>query len=316
MAMAVISGACAGGADDAVVAHVGHAAITKATVKRWMSALAGGRIPSDASGRQSLRAQALDFLISSRWLLGEVAMDGIELTPPEVQRQLEQKRRTSFPGGDAELREFLKASGQSVSDITFEAKAELASARIRKALADREPPITPAQVVGYYSRHRQRFTIPERRDVILTNRKSAAEAQALRREVQAGRSFAGAARREWIALPPIAYSARRGNDAALPRAIHLARAGVLSGPVLVHGVDYYIFKVMRITPARLQALAQVKGSIRRQLAAERQRRTLVAFVRAWRRRWIARTSCAPGYVVQKCRQFRGVRAPEELATLS
>jgi foldase protein PrsA len=296
------------------VARVGPAAITSAMVERWTSALAGGRVPSDPSRRQALRAQALASLISAQWALGEGAADGMKLSGREVQRQFQKKRSASFPGGEAELKEFLKATGQRLSDITFEAKAELASAKIRQLLASREPPITSAQIASYYGRHRQSFLIPERREIEVTNRKSQVEAQAIKRQVASGRSFAHAARRfkrESIELSPLAYSASLGSDAALARAIHFAPANVPIGPVLVHRVDYYVFEVRRITPARQQTLAQVRSSISQQLAAEQQRRALAAFIAAWRRRWIARTSCAPGYVVQKCRQYNGAKTPED-----
>lgn len=297
------------------MARVGPAAITRAMVERWTSALAGGRVPSDQLRRQALQAQALASLISAQWALGEAAADGMKLSGREVQRQLAKKRSASFPGGEAELKEFLEATGQRLSDITFEAKAELASAKIRQLLASKEPPITSTQIASYYGRHRQSFLIPERREIEVTNRKSQALAQAIKRQVASGRSFASAAKwrfkRESVELSPLAYSASRGSDAALARAIHFARANVPTGPVLVHRIDYYVFEVRRITPARQQTLAQVKGSISRQLAAEQQQRALAAFIAAWRRRWIARTSCAPGYVVQKCRQYSGAKTPED-----
>jgi len=309
---------CGGGAHDSIAVRVGPAVVTSATVEHWMSAMAGGRVPSDPSRRQALRRQALDFLISSEWLLGEATADGIELPSREVERQFEQKRRTSFPGGAAELHEFLMATGQNISDIMFEAKAELASAKIRQLLARGEPAITQAQVASYFDRHRQGFLIPERRELEIIALKSAADAQTLRREVATGKSFAGIAEHQSIELSPEAYNASRGKDAVLARAIHFAPPHVLVGPVRFRGFDYYMFEVLRITPARQQTLAQVQSSIRRQLAGEQQRRTLAAFIRTWRRRWTARTDCHAGYVVPKCRQYKPPSAtpPEDPYSLT
>ena len=314
LALAALAGlaACGGGAPDSVVVRVGRVAITSATVQRWMSAMAGGRTPSDPSQRRALRAQALGFLISSQWLLGEAAADGLRPSAPEVQRRFAQKRRASFPGGEQELRAFLRATGQSVSDIVFEAKAELASAKLRQALASREPPITHAQIASYYGRHRGRFEIPERRTVEITNRHSQAAALAVKREVAAGRRFASFASRMSFPLSPASYSLSLGRDAALARAIHFARPNVLTGPVLVNrDVDHYLVEVKEITPASERPLEQVQGAIARQLAAERRRRTLGPFIAAWRGRWIARTSCSHGYVVQKCREYSGARSRED-----
>jgi hypothetical protein len=311
-AVVIGCGGCADGADDSIAVRVGPAAVTSATVKRWMSAMAGGRLPPDPSRRQQLREQALAFLISSQWLLGEAAEQRIELSGREVRRQLEQKRRASFPGGAAELHEFLKATGQDDSNITFEAKAELASAKIQQMLASRQPAITQEQVASYYARHRQRYLIPERRMLYVSTLKSTAYAQALRRDIATGKKrFADVSKHELIELPPVAYSTSGGEDAVLDRAVHFARPRVLIGPVRVHGIDYCMFEVKRITPARQQTLTQVQSSIMHQLTAEQQRRTLAAFIRAWRPRWTARTDCSPGYVVQKCRQYNGPRTPED-----
>lgn len=311
--LAVIGcGGCAGGADDSIAVRVGQAAVTSATVNRWMSAMAGGRLPPDPSRRQQLREQALAFLIPAQWLLGEAAEQRIEPSGREVRRQLEQKRRASFPGGAAELNEFLKATGQDESNITFEAKAELASAKIWQVLASRQPAITQAQVASYYARHRQRYLIPEQRALYVSTLKSTAYAKALRRDIETGKKrFADVSKHETIELPPIAYSTSGGEDAVLDRAIHFARPHVLVGPVRVHGIDYCMFEVRRITPARQQTLAQVQSSIIHQLADQQQRRALAAFVRAWRLRWTARTHCSPGYVVQKCREYNGPRTPED-----
>jgi len=317
---AIAFAGCSGSTDDSVVARVGAAAISKATVERWASALAGGRTPSDSSRRSALRAQALDLLIPSQWLLNEAAEDGIRLPPEELQRQLQQKQRTSFPGGAVELREFLEATGQSTSNVTFEAEAELASAKIRQMLAGREPAITEAQVASYYNRHKENFLIPEHRTLNIVAFLPKVKAEAFKRNVEAGRRrFTSLAARQTVELTPRAYALSRGRDANLARAIHFACPNVLSGPVTVYRIgykDYYLFEVKRIVPAKQRTLAQVQGSIRQQLTAERQRRTLTAFIRAWRQKWIARTNCSPGYVVQKCRQYRGPRTPEDPTTFS
>jgi len=307
--------ACGAGAPDGVAARVGQVTITSGAVEHWMTALAEGRPPSSATARKALREQALDFLISSDWLLGQTTADGLKLSDTQVQRQLALQRSKSFPGGQSEISEFLKATGRSRADLVLQARAELAAAKLREAVASKQPPIAEAQVARFYARHRQLFTIPERRTIRFTNRKSLAAAVALKREVLAGRRrFSSLA--VWMTLPltPLSYSLELGPDSTLARAVHFARPNVLLGPVLVNHVDHYIFEVKSITPARVQPLSQVRGSIVRRLAAASNRRALAAFVEAWRRQWTARTTCSPGYVVQKCRQYSGTRRPEAAET--
>lgn len=310
LAVGLITGC--GGSSGGVAVRVGQTAITKASLDHWTSVIAGGRRGADSSKRQYgvLHTQALDFLISSQWLIDEAAERGLRVSDQEVEERMDAKRKASFPGGKEEFQEFLKTTGQTSSDIMFEARAELASWKIKRLLTRAEPAITQTQIVEYYGRHRQRFAIAERRDLEMTNRKSAAEAERLKREVESGRSFASIAQHESAERPRKADVGDRKaalESLELGKAIFAAKQNVLTGPVK-HYADYFLFKVKHITPTMYRPLSQVQGSIEKQLAVERQRRTLAAFVRAWRAKWTARTDCHAGYVVQKCRQYKASKA--------
>jgi foldase protein PrsA len=239
---------CGGGAPDSVVARVGQTAITEASLDQWMSVRAGGGGVSDPLKQRygTLRQQALGFLISSRWLIGEAADQGLKMSAREIEQRFEAKKNASFPGGEAEFQEFLKATGQTVSDTMFEAKAELAASKIRQMLTSREPRITRAQIAGYYNRNRQSFAIAERRELEITNRKSTAQAQRLRREVESGRRLASVTQSESIERPR--KTDRGGLPGYLPleKAIYSAKPNVLIGPVK-QGVDYYLLEVNRVT---------------------------------------------------------------------
>jgi hypothetical protein len=100
------------------------------------------------------------------------------------------------------------------------------------------------------------------------------------------------------------------NKTAILRAIFAAKANTLVGPLPLNGM-WCFFQVTHVVPGVVQPLASVQGAIARQLASDRQRRELPRLVAAWRAKWIARTDCRPGYVVQKCRQYRGPKAPED-----
>lgn len=302
--------ACSGCASDSAVVRVGQTAITKATVDHWMSAMAGERVVGDPPEQQdqTLRQQALSSLISSQWLIDEAADQGLKLSEQEIEQRLKEKKNTSFPGGEAEFHEFLKATGRKVSDVMFEAKAELAASRLRQLVASREPKVTQAQIARYYSQHKQRFASPERRYFDIDNLHSEAEAKRVRREVERGKSFAKMALQESLERRPRGADVGSGKE-AIVRAVFSARPNVLSGPVRLYG-DYSLFEVTRIVAATRQPLAQAQSSIEKRLAAEQRRRTLAEFVRAWRKRWIARTDCHAGYVVPNCRQYKGPIIPE------
>jgi hypothetical protein len=89
----------------------------------------------------------------------------------------------------------------------------------------------------------------------------------------------------------------------LEKAIFSAKPNMLDSAKL--RVDYYLFKVKQITASSEQSLAQVQSSIRKQLTTEQQQRTFTEFIKAWRKKWAARTDCHTGYVVPGCRQYKG-----------
>lgn len=318
--------ACAGGrAGERVVVRVGDAAISEGNLAHWMSVFAPEHLVPDPPRYRAcvareralaavpdqarlerecrqqytaLKAQALDFLISSQWLLGEAQQRGLKVSSREAKQRAEQQPPPQL------------VNTSSPADVSFAVSAELAAAKLHQMLSASEQPIAPAALAAYYRAHRRQFLIPERRYFDIVNLHSQAAAIKVKGELEAGKSIASVGLHESIERPTnTSYSP---EEQAARRAIFAARPNVLTGPVMVQG-DHSLFEVKRIAPARLEPLARVRSSIAARLAAEQQQRTLTRFIEAWRHKWIAVTSCRPTYVVQKCSQYRGPRPPEPLA---
>jgi hypothetical protein len=305
--------ACAGGTGSSsrVVARVGGVSITQATLTQWMRAAAPRHVLPDKPD-EALRRRALAFLISSQWLIGEAAAEGMGVTKVQVARRLAEKER-SFPGGRHEFEEFLHAVAHTVADQELEIQAELAADAIRRRLATEEPKIAPAEVVSYYRQHllTDYFVPEERYFYIVENVTSAAAAGTLMAEVRAGRrSLPGLSQTEWY--PRRSYDSYTGEKRTIIEAIFKATPHVLTGPIRL-GPFYFLIEVTRVTNPYTQSFARVRGAIASQLAAEQQRRALAAFIASWGSRWKARTVCNAGYLVQRCRQYTGPESTEEQA---
>jgi hypothetical protein len=123
-----------------------------------------------------------------------------------------------------------------------------------------------AEVARYYRLHRQAYFVPERRAFEIDNLKSGSAVARVKREVEAGRSFASLSLREELSRTP----GRAAGGRQIERAIFAARPGVLGGPVLLPAYgDHSLFEVTRIVPARYAPLAQVRGAIAAELAGKR-----------------------------------------------
>jgi len=255
-----------------------------------------------------LKQRTLDSLIATQWLIGEAERLGLKVSDEEINRQLQEEKRRSFPT-EAQFQKFLTMSGQTLSDVLLSITEELVSEKIRQMIKNKVGNITRARIAQYYNEHKHSFAVPERRDIEAIRTWTKAAITRAEMEVRSGRSFADVARRVSIDSPSnehggatlgvIPGQEEKGYD----EAIFAARPHVLTGPLYLRR-RYYVFEVTRVIPGYQKTFAQVQASIARQLPAQLQQQALVDFIKRWRRTWTAKTSCRTGYVVQKCKQYK------------
>jgi hypothetical protein len=306
----LVSSGCGSGSSGGLAASVGKSRVEIDTVSHWMSVLAPEHeVPDPPSYKKcvarqlalepgsasstnelkrecaqqydQLRAKALTLLITSRWLTGEAAREGVRPSAAEVDQ--------------ADASRFQDLSS---ADARFVAEAERSADRVRaKVIATT---VSPAAVAGYYRRHRARFLHPEQRETyIVEHVPTAVEAARLRAAVVAGKkSIVRLGLHEFVTdeHPAETVPGKR----ALARAIFTARPGVVT-PVFMFDRQYTFLVVKRVVGSFVDPLARVESAIHDQLAARAQ----ADFLARWRREWRARTDCEPGYVVAQCRQYRG-----------
>jgi PPIC-type PPIASE domain/SurA N-terminal domain len=302
-------GACGGASKERGVVRVGHESIAGATVRHWANVLARGGTFSGfrSQARGTARQKALALLISSSWLVGEAARQGLAVSDGAVDRALKEREQAD---GEAEFEEGLAASGQTKDDVKLELRAELATAAIRHELAGRAASVTDAEVQSFYAANRGLFRTPQERDVdLIENLPSRSAATALVARIGGGARFAKRAYHEALSRTTGELSGTR-EKRGLINSIYAAQVGAVSQPMpLNHG--WTVFVVRTITPARFKALAQVRAEIVSRLTARRRRELVASFERGYRVRWTARTSCRTGYVVQGCMQYAGATVPEQ-----
>jgi hypothetical protein len=113
------------------LACIGTVQITGAVFAHWV------RVARHAEGRRAhprahaLIDEAMGFLISSDWVLGESQRLGISVSPAAVRQRFERIRRQQFPH-TGEFAHFLKRSGQTIADLLFRVRLNLLSSRIQQ----------------------------------------------------------------------------------------------------------------------------------------------------------------------------------------
>lgn len=297
-----------GGVVSGVAIQVGGSALTTGTIAHWTSVLAGGRLPATGSVRfDAVRQSAAELLISAVWSIGEAAAHGLKISPRELQGRLRAIEAADFPGGSAEIRSYLAATGETEADMELEVEAAWAASQLRSQVEKSTPRVSRAQVRAYYQSHLRRFTVPEEREVVQSESKTEADAIVARHNMAANKKLLSTAVPETLAIPPHVAAEARVRPAEA--AIAAAKLDTLMGPVKQR-VDYYVFEVKRVLPRHVEPLTRVSATIASQLTTERRARAVAAFERTWVREWSAKTSCRGGYVVMACRQYRGPRKLE------
>lgn len=306
--------ACGGGSRGSVVVRVGDVSIDGSTVNRWAKATAlsiegGAFVESNGSPRQ----HAVQFLIMAHWLIGEARDRGRTISRDTVERRV-RERVDAFPNGKPEYERELSAGYQTSEDAELEIEAEVAGRIVRSFRPSNAGRATRSEVIDYYRRHASQFRAPPLRVVdLIEGLPSRGAAILLGKRLGPGERFARRAAHEHVAPETPAEAARWGNG-ELVHAIYAAPIGKVAGPARY--ADHWVLIVVRKTvPAGAVPLAQVEAKIATRLSGEHHRRAQRDFLQAYRRKWIARTSCSAGFVVWGCSQYRG-SSPEETNPLT
>ncbi|MCW2957219.1 MAG: peptidylprolyl isomerase [Solirubrobacterales bacterium] len=260
-----------------------------------------------------LRDQVLQFLISSEWIAGEAADQGVKVSDKEVQKQFGTTKKQSFPK-EADFQKFLKSSGMTLNDLLFRVRLDTLSNKLRAKITKGKDKVTTAQIQAYYNKNKARFAQPERRDLRIILTKTEDQAQKALDRVKGGESFGKVAKAVSIDQASkgqggVLLSVAKGQqEKALDDAVFAAEKGKLTGPVKTQ-FGYYVFKVQKITTATQQTVKEATPTIKQLLASQNQQKALDGFVKDFRKKWKDKTDCRSGYVTADCKN-----APKKTTT--
>lgn len=262
--------------------------------------------------QEVVRSSALEQLISTRWVVAEAAEQGVGVSESEASRQVAKYVAVQFKS-QAEYLRYLKNEHLTPADKIFEIRASMSGERLQKLVEQKaKKRLNEAAIARYYRTHKASFEIPEKRDVRVVRTWTHSAIAGAMAEVRHGKSIAEVAKRVSIDKPSneqgglIAGVVRGQQEAGLDQAIFKAKLHKLTGPLHLRK-RYYAFEVDKITPASIKPFKQIEGEVREALSKALLEEESAAFDAAFHKKWIARTSCAPGYVIVRCKEWRGPR---------
>jgi foldase protein PrsA len=250
---------------------------------------------------QTLKNEVMTFLIQAEWVTQEAKSQGVKVSEEAVRKSLEDQKKQAFPNEKA-YQQFIKTSGMSEEDILYRVELNQLQDKLTQKVTQDAAKVTDEDIQAYYDKNKSRFAQPERRDLRIVLTKTEAKAAQAKKALESGQpwkkvvkqySIDEASKAQGGLLPAVS----KGNqEKALDDAVFQAKKGELEGPVKTQ-FGWYVFEVVKITPASQQSLEESKDTIKNVLRSERQQKTLDEWVNQFREDYKDKTECADDFRV-------------------
>jgi parvulin-like peptidyl-prolyl isomerase len=275
----------------------------------------------DSKKFEELKEAALGELLDQIWIRGQADELGITVTDKQVEEELAQIKKQSFPSKGA-FEKFLKESKFTEEDVNDRVELQVLSTAIQEQVNGEAPAPSSSEISDYYQAEKaKQFTEKESRDVRLIINKDKAKVEAAKKELEKDNSPAS-----WKKVAPN-YSSDPTSKAKgglqegiteeflkgeLKEAIFGSATGELKGPIKFE-TNWILVEVVKLSPAKSKSLAEVKAQIEETLKGEKQQEFFAEFVSDYQTTWQSRTHCADGYVIERCANFTGSGRPANAA---
>jgi len=269
---------------------------------------------------EELHKATMEELLSRVWIFGEGEELGIKVTPKEVESQLEKVKEESFKTEKA-FQEFLKESHFTEEDVNERLELQILSTKIQEKITGETPPLSEAELESYYEAEKaKQFTKPPSRDVRVVVNENKKEVEEAQKALEADNSEAS-----WKKVTK-KYSPTTESNAGLQKEISEeflteplkkdifdAEIGELVGPVKQEK-NYLLLEVVKTHPKTVQPFSEVKTTISTQLTQEAEQKYFTEWVtNDYQSTWSARTTCAGGFEIENCGNYKGSGHPATAA---
>jgi parvulin-like peptidyl-prolyl isomerase len=248
---------------------------------------------------QTLRNQAVQFLVQREQFEQEAADLDVEVTDAQVDARLKQIQEQYFGGDKAKYEKQLKEQGLSEKQVRNDIRAQIVSEKLFEQVT-REVKVTDAQIQAYYEKNKEQYSQPESRDVRHILVKTKAKADELYAELQNGADFAALAKKHSTDTGSKANGGKltisKGQTVAPFDATAFSlKKGVISKPVKTEFGFHIIEALTEVKPAKTTPLKDVKESIRQQLLQTKKNETMTKWVDDLKKDYEDKVSYAAGF---------------------
>jgi foldase protein PrsA len=248
---------------------------------------------------QTLKNQAVQFLVQRRQFEQAAAEMGIEVTDQQVEDRLGQIKKQYFGGDQKKYEKQLKEQGLTDRQVRADIRSQLVSERI-SAEVTKGLKVTEKEISAYYEQNKQQYEQAESRDVRHILVKTKAQADALHAQLEEGADFAALARKHSTDTASKASGGKltitRGQTvAAFDKKAFELKKGAFSAPVKTEFGFHLIQALSAVKAKTTTPLKDVKEAIRGQLLQEKKNEAMTKWVDELKAEYEDKVSYAVGY---------------------
>jgi parvulin-like peptidyl-prolyl isomerase len=259
---------------------------------------------------EEIHKAAIGELLNKAWIFGEAEELGIELTKKEVETELAKVKKESFKTEKA-FQEFLKEDHFTEEEVQQRIELQLLSTKIQEKITKQAPPVSEAAAKEFYEAEKAtQYTKKPTRDVRVIVNENKKEVEEAQKALEADNSEASWKKVTKKYSPTTASQGGLQKEIAeeflqepLKKDIFGAATGELVGPVKQEK-NYLLLEVVKLHPEKTQPFAEVKSTISTQLTEEKSQKYFSEWVVGFQQKWVQRSHCASGYVVESCANYK------------
>jgi foldase protein PrsA len=255
----------------------------------------------------SLRDSAVTFLVQQEELTQEAKKLGVTVTQKDIDKQVEQIKKTYYQGSEKKFEDALKKDDITMSELEqYELRPNLLGQKLQAKVTS-DVKVSDAAAQKYYNANKATYVTPKTREVrhILVNSKSLADT--IETKLKNGASFAALAKKYSKDTGSAAQGgklcvAHGGTSGAcqqtvppFDKAVFSLKTNELSQPVKsVYG--WHIIQALgAVKPSHTQTFAEVKSQIEANLASQQKQTAWQAWLAQMAKDFKGKVTYQTGY---------------------
>ena len=222
---------------------------------------------------QSLQNQAVAYLVQREEYAREADELGIDVTEADIDKKVAEVKKEFFQNSQQKFDQGLKQQGYTLAALREDIRAQLISEKIYEDIT-KDIKVSDKDLQTYYNNHRDKYSVPESRQVRHILVKTKAEADRIHDQLASGGDFKALAKQN--SLDPGSkdeggkLTVSRGQTVApFDKAAFSLKTNQLSNPVKTEFGYHLIQPLAAVKGGSVTPFAQVKDQIRAQLVEER-----------------------------------------------